>query len=160
MPTKSAAKKSATRSGKVAAPRVLAGVVSITRQVHFNSAHRLYNPTKSQKWNEEHYGLCTNPHWHGHNYVLEVTVAGEPDPDTGYVIDLGTLKGIVHERIVRHVDHANLNLDVVFLHGMMPSTENLVVAFWNRLVDALPAGRLVSLKLFETERNFAEYRGE
>ncbi|MSU53429.1 MAG: 6-carboxytetrahydropterin synthase, partial [Opitutaceae bacterium] len=82
MSTKSAAKKSATRTGKIAAPRVLAGVVSITRQVHFNSAHRLYNPTKSQEWNEEHYGLCTNPHWHGHNYVLEVSLRSAPDSET------------------------------------------------------------------------------
>ena len=134
--------------------------VYVTRRVHFNAAHRLHNAAKSDDWNRETFGPCNNLNWHGHNYVLEVTVAGEPDPDTGYAIDLGILKGIVHERIVRHVDHANLNLDVVFLHGMMPSTENLVVAFWNRLVDALPAGRLVSLKLFETERNFAEYRGE
>ena len=119
MPTKSAAKKSATRSGKVAAPRVLAGVVSITRQVHFNSAHRLYNPTKSQKWNEEHYGLCTNPHWHGHNYVLEVTLRGAPDPETGYVMDLGELKRILHTAVVDKCDHRNLNDEVHFpgLHG-------------------------------------------
>jgi 6-pyruvoyltetrahydropterin/6-carboxytetrahydropterin synthase len=75
-----------------AAVRPLQGTVFITRQVHFNSAHRLHNPAKSQKWNEAQYGLCTNPHWHGHNYVLEVTVRGEPDPETGYILDLGELK--------------------------------------------------------------------
>src|SRR5256885_839492 len=72
--------------------RALAGTVFITRQVHFNSAHRLHNPTKTQQWNVDQYGLCTNPHWHGHNYVLEVTVRGQPDPETGYILDLGKLK--------------------------------------------------------------------
>ena len=142
-----------------AAPRVLRGTVYITRQVHFNSAHRLHNPTKSQRWNQEKYGLCTNPHWHGHNYVLEVTVAGEPDPETGYVLDLGDLKRILTERIVEPCDHRNLNDEVPFLRGINPSTENLVIAFWERLEGHLPAGRLHRVRLFETPRNFAEYLG-
>src|SRR5450631_1169761 len=87
------------------APRVLPGTVFITRQVHFNSAHRLYNPTKSLAWNQKQYGLCTNPHWHGHNYVLEVTVAGSPDPETGYIIDLGELKRILQRAVVGPCDH-------------------------------------------------------
>ena len=159
MPMKFAAKKSATRSGKVAAPRVLAGVVSITRQVHFNSAHRLYNPTKSQKWNEGHYGLCTNPHWHGHNYVLEVTLRGAPDPETGYVMDLGELKRILHTAVVDKCDHRNLNDEVDFLRGIIPSTENLVIAFWNEIAPHIKHGRLHCVRLFETPRNFAEYHG-
>lgn len=141
------------------APRVLRGTVYITRQVHFNSAHRLHNPTKSQRWNREKYGLCTNPHWHGHNYVLEVTVAGEPDPETGYVLDLGELKRILTERIVDPCDHRNLNDEVPFLRGINPSTENLVIAFWEQLEGHLPAGRLHRVRLFETPRNFAEYLG-
>jgi 6-pyruvoyltetrahydropterin/6-carboxytetrahydropterin synthase len=159
MPKKSVAKKSASRSVSAAAPRVLPGVVSITRQVHFNSAHRLYNPTKSQKWNVEHYGLCTNPHWHGHNYVLEVTVRGAPDPETGYIMDLGELKRILHTAVVDKCDHRNLNDEVDFLRGVIPSTENLVIAFWNEIAPYITAGWLHCVRLYETPRNFAEYHG-
>ena len=134
--------------------------VYVTRKVHFNAAHRLHNPARSDAWNRETFGKCNNPNWHGHNYVLEVTVAGAPDPDTGYVIDLGVLKGIVEEKIVDKVDHKNLNLEVDFLEGVLPSTENFVVAIWNELDEALPSGRLHAVRLYETERNVAEYRGE
>ena len=134
--------------------------VYVTRKVHFNAAHRLHNPARSDAWNRETFGKCNNPNWHGHNYVLEVTVAGEPDPDTGYVIDLGVLKGIVEEKIVDKVDHKNLNLEVDFLEGVLPSTENFVVAIWNELNEALSSGRLHAVRLYETERNVAEYRGE
>lgn len=134
--------------------------VYVTRKVHFNAAHRLHNPARSDAWNRETFGKCNNPNWHGHNYVLEVTVAGEPDPDTGYVIDLGVLKGLVEEKIVDKVDHKNLNLEVDFLEGVLPSTENFVVAIWNELNEALPSGRLHAVRLYETERNLAEYRGE
>jgi 6-pyruvoyltetrahydropterin/6-carboxytetrahydropterin synthase len=139
--------------------RPLRGTVYVTRQVHFNSAHRLYNPTKSPRWNEEHYGLCSNPHWHGHNYVLEVTVAGEPDPETGYLMDLGTLKNILEEHILKPCDHRNLNDEVDFLRGVIPSTENLVIAFWNEIAPYIKHGRLHCVRLFETPRNFAEYHG-
>jgi 6-pyruvoyltetrahydropterin/6-carboxytetrahydropterin synthase len=139
--------------------RALAGTVFITRQVHFNSAHRLHNPTKSQQWNEEQFGLCTNPHWHGHNYVLEVTIRGQPDPETGYVMDLGALKRILHAAVVDKCDHKNLNTDVDFLRGVIPSTENLVIAFWQQIEPLLTAGKLHCVRLYETPRNFAEYRG-
>ena len=144
---------------KPAAPRVLPGTVLITRQVHFNSAHRLYNATKSQKWNEDKYGLCTNPHWHGHNYVLEVTVRGQPDPETGYVLDLGQLKKILYAAVVDKCDHRNLNDEVEFLRGVIPSTENLVIAFWNEIEPRLTTGKLHRVRLYETPRNFAEYYG-
>ncbi len=134
--------------------------VYVTRKVHFNAAHRLHNPARSDAWNRETFGKCNNPNWHGHNYLLEVTVAGEPDPDTGYVIDLGVLKGLVEEKIVDKVDHKNLNLEVDFLEGVLPSTENFIVAIWNELNEALPSGRLHAVRLYETERNVAEYRGE
>ncbi len=153
------AKKSSQSKTAPAAVRPLQGVVSITRQVHFNSAHRLYNPTKSQRWNEEHYGLCTNPHWHGHNYVLEVTLRGQPDPETGYIMDLGELKRILHEHVVDLCDHRNLNDEVTFLRGVIPSTENLVIAFWNQIAPHIHAGRLHCVRLYETPRNFAEYHG-
>jgi 6-pyruvoyltetrahydropterin/6-carboxytetrahydropterin synthase len=134
--------------------------VYVTRRVHFNAAHRLHNPDKPDEWNRKTYGKCNSPNWHGHNYVLEVTVAGSPDPDTGYVIDLGDLKRIINERIVDPCDHANLNLDVDFLSGMLTSAENLAVAFWNRLAPVIPRGTLYSVRLYETERNVVEYRGE
>lgn len=132
----------------------------VTRTVRFNAAHRLHNPDKSDEWNRRTFGKCNNPNWHGHNYRLEVTVAGEPDPVTGYVIDLSVLKNLIHEKVVDRCDHANLNLDVDFLQGIMPSTENFAVAIWRELEPALPGGRLHSVRLYETENNMAEYRGE
>lgn len=140
-------------------PRVLAGTVFVTRQVHFNAAHRLHNPTRSAAWNRATYGPCNNPNWHGHNYVLEVTVAGEPDPETGYVIDLGVLKKLLEREILDACDHRNLNEDVPWLRGVIPTTENLVIAFWNRIAPRLPAGRLHRVRLYETLRNYADYHG-
>ena len=131
----------------------------VTREIHFNAAHRLHNRAKSDDWNRQTYGLCNSPNWHGHNYRLEVTVSGDIDPETGYVIDLGVLKKILEEEIVQHCDHRNLNLDVPFLTGVIPSTENLAVVFWQRLEARIPRGKLFAIKLFETERNWVEYRG-
>jgi len=162
MPKRTSRSKPAPAS-RATAPRPrarsLPGVVFITRQVHFNSAHRLLNPFKDQKWNEEKFGPCNNPHWHGHNYVLEVTVKGEPDPETGYVLDLAELKRILHTAVVDKCDHRNLNSDVDFLRGINPSTENLVIAFWHQIEPRLPAGRLHCVRLYETPRNFAEFFG-
>lgn len=134
--------------------------VHVTRKVHFNAAHRLHNPERSDAWNRETFGKCNNPNWHGHNYVLEVTVAGEPDPETGYVIDLGILKRLLAERVLDPMDHKNLNREVDFLDGVIPSTENVAIAIWNQLADALPSGRLHCVRLYETPRNFVEYYGE
>ncbi|MEY4939436.1 MAG: hypothetical protein RIQ93_1171 [Verrucomicrobiota bacterium] len=162
MSAKSTGRSSRARSPRAsAAPvvRTLPGTVFITRQVHFNAAHRLFNPTKSQQWNVEQFGLCTNPHWHGHNYVLEVTVRGQPDPDTGYVLNLTELKRILHVAVVDKCDHCNLNTDVDFLRDVIPSTENLVIAFWHEIEPLLPAGKLDCVRLYETPRNFVEYRG-
>ena len=143
MPAKAALPKRSARSVRAKAPRVLTGTVYITRQVHFNSAHRLFNPTKSQAWNTAQYGLCTNPHWHGHNSVLEVTLRGQPDPETGYIVDLGELKRILHVAVVDKCDHRNLNTDVDFLRGVIPSTENLVIAFWQQIEPHITAGRRI-----------------
>jgi 6-pyruvoyltetrahydropterin/6-carboxytetrahydropterin synthase len=151
--------QSTRRAPRRSAELVLEGTVYVTRQVHFNSAHRLENPTKSRAWNQRQYGLCTNPHWHGHNYVLEVTVAGRPHPETGYVIDLGELKRILQRAVADKCDHKNLNTDVDFLKGLIPSTENLVIAFWRQIEPLLPSGRLHRVRLFETPRNFADYYG-
>lgn len=140
-------------------PRPRAGHVVVTRRVHFNAAHRLDNPRFDAVWNANTYGPCNNPLWHGHNYVLEVSVRGEPDPQTGYVVDLGVLKTVLEEAIVKPCDHRNLNLEVGFLAGVIPTTENLVVAFWNEIAPRLPAGKLHRVRLYESERNFAEYGG-
>ncbi|HVW20256.1 MAG TPA: 6-carboxytetrahydropterin synthase [Opitutaceae bacterium] len=136
-----------------------AGPVYVTRQVHFNAAHRLHNPAFGRRWNERTYGLCASPHGHGHNYVLEATVAGAPDPDTGYVIDLARLKDILNRAVADRVDHRNLNTDVDFLRRVIPTTENLVVAFWNEIAPRIAGGRLHALRLYETPRNFVDYFG-
>ena len=128
--------------------------------MHFNAAHRLHNPARSLAWNQRQYGPCTNPHWHGHNYVLEVTVRGQPDPETGYVIDLAKLKRILHRAVVAKCDHRNLNTEVAFMRGTIPSAENLVIAFWREIAPHLPpAAALYRVRLYETPRNFADYYG-
>jgi 6-pyruvoyltetrahydropterin/6-carboxytetrahydropterin synthase len=139
--------------------RPLKGEVLVTRRVQFCAAHRLNNPGKSDDWNLDQYGLCNHQHWHGHNYILEVSVVGEPDPDTGYTFDLGQLKRIIHEEIVEKCDHKNFNCDVDFLQNVIPTTENLVIAFWKQLEPRIERGRLYSVRLRETENNSAEYRG-
>jgi 6-pyruvoyltetrahydropterin/6-carboxytetrahydropterin synthase len=137
-------------------------LIYVTRKAHFNAAHRLHNPAKSDEWNRETYGKCNNSNWHGHNYVIEVTVAGNPDPETGYLIDLGKLKSIIKEKILDPCDHKNLNREVPFLDGINPTSENLVKAFFEQLKDPVSKAAggdatLYSVKLFETERNIAEY---
>jgi 6-pyruvoyltetrahydropterin/6-carboxytetrahydropterin synthase len=148
-----------TSAAAASVHRSLRGVVYVTRRAHFNAAHRLHNPDFDDAWNRAQFGLCNNPRWHGHNYVLEVTVKGEPDPMTGFVVELGDLSRLLHEVVVDKCDHRNLNEEVDFLKNLLPTTENLVIAFWNQLAPRLPAGALHSVKLYETERNFAEYLG-
>ncbi len=134
--------------------------VYVTRRLHFNAAHRLHCNQLDEATNERIYGLCNNPNGHGHNYDLEVTVAGDPDPVTGMVIDLKDLKEIVTRKLIDKVDHKHLNHDVDFLSSIVPTAENLAIAFWQQLVDALKPNQLVELKLYETPRNIAVYRGE
>jgi 6-pyruvoyltetrahydropterin/6-carboxytetrahydropterin synthase len=133
--------------------------VRVTRRVHFSAAHRLHNPALSDEENRELFGLCNSPNWHGHNYELEVTVEGEVDPATGYVLDLKVLRDAA-EDVTRDLDHRNLNLDVAWLEGVLPSTENLVVAIWEQLAPRIPRGRLTRLVLWETPRNSVEYTGK
>lgn len=136
-------------------------LVHVTRKAHFNAAHRLHNPARSDDWNRETFGKCNSANWHGHNYELDVTVAGEPDPETGFVVDLAELKRVIEARVVSALDHRNLNLDVDFLEGVMTSTENVAVAIWERLRDHIPgSGRLVEIALRETPNNSVVYRGE
>jgi 6-pyruvoyltetrahydropterin/6-carboxytetrahydropterin synthase len=133
--------------------------VTVTRRLRFNAAHRVHNPALSDAENERLFGKCNNPNWHGHNYTLEVTVEGEVDPRTGYVIDLGDLKRVGEEHLIRHLDHKNLNLDVPFMAGVIPTTENLVVACWRILAPRVAPARLARLRLWETENHYADYDG-
>ncbi|MFO7446346.1 MAG: 6-carboxytetrahydropterin synthase [Ignavibacteriaceae bacterium] len=135
-------------------------MVFVTRRERFSSAHRLFKPELSDEENFRLFGKCSNPNWHGHNYVLEVIVAGEPARDTGYVVDINVLKKIIHEHILVKVDHKNLNIDTDFMKGIMPSGENIAKAIWQQLADKIPSGKLYSVKLYETENNYFEYRGE
>jgi len=134
--------------------------VSVTRRVHFSAAHRLFRPDWSDEQNREVFGDCSNPFWHGHNYELEVTVQGEIDSETGYVLDLKILRDLVQEHVIGDLDHRNLNREVEWLDGVNPTTENLVVAIWQRLEGRLPGRvRLRKLVLWETPRNHVEYEG-
>ncbi|MAT57180.1 MAG: 6-pyruvoyl tetrahydrobiopterin synthase [Ignavibacteriae bacterium] len=132
----------------------------VTRREVFSSAHRLHNEELSDEENFEIFGKCNSANGHGHNYVLEVVVAGNIDSKTGYVIDLKQLKNIIKDNIIKKVDHKNLNYDVDFLEGINPTTENVIVAFWKELENKIPNGKLYSLKLYETENNYVEYKGE
>lgn len=131
----------------------------VTAKLDFSAAHRLHNPNRDADWNRRIYDKCDNPAGHGHNYWLEVSVEGEVDPETGMVIDLKDLKDIMRREVVYLVDHKNLNEDVDFLRGIVPTAENLAIAFWKRLEPAIPVGRLYQIVLHETERNSVTYRG-
>lgn len=135
-------------------------MVYVTRREVFSASHRLHNPELSDEENKEIFGKCNNLNGHGHNYTLEVVVAGEINPKTGYVIDLKELKTIIIENVIEKVDHKNLNLDVDFLKNKIPSAENIAVGIWGQLVSKIANGKLYSIKLYETENNYIEYRGE
>lgn len=135
-------------------------IVRVTRRLHFSAGHRLHNPELPDAENREVYGLCNNPSGHGHNYGLEVTLRGEVDERTGYVFDLKRLKQVVEETILGDLDHANLNVDVPWLEGVIPTAENLAVSIWGRLEGVLPSGMLECVTVLESERNLVEYRGE
>lgn len=135
-------------------------MILITRREVFSASHRLHNSSLSDEENISIFGKCNNPNGHGHNYTLEVVVAGEIDSKTGYIIDLKQLKEIIIENIIKKVDHKHLNYDVDFLVGVIPTTENIAVKIWEQLVDKLPSGKLHSIKLHETENNYIEYKGK
>lgn len=136
-------------------------IVRATRRFHFAAAHRLHRPDWPEARNREVFGACSNPNWHGHNYEVDVTVEGPVDPETGYLMDLKRLRELLDEQVVRDVDHRNLNVEVPWMEGMNPTTENLVVAMWGRIADALPPGvRLAKVVVHETPRNSVEYTGE
>jgi 6-pyruvoyltetrahydropterin/6-carboxytetrahydropterin synthase len=135
-------------------------VIYLTRKEHFCASHLLSNPKFSEKKNLEVYGKCASPNGHGHNYEIEVTVGGEPDKETGMILDLKKLSEIVEKEILDKVDHKHLNIDVDFLKGIIPTAENLAVVFWKILSSKIAAGKLYSIKVYETPNNFVEYRGE
>lgn len=135
-------------------------MIYVTKIISFSASHRLYNPRWSPDQNEEVFDKCNNLNGHGHNYILEVTVAGNPDPETGYVIDLKKLKKIMVDNIEIHVDHKHLNYDVEFLKGIIPTVENMAVVFWNILEPKITDGKLFKIKIFETEHSYVEYYGE
>jgi 6-pyruvoyltetrahydropterin/6-carboxytetrahydropterin synthase len=134
-------------------------VVTATRRLTFNAAHRIHNPALSDDENRRLFGKCNNPNGHGHNYVLEVSVTGPVSDVTGYVIDLGVLKRVVEQHVVDLVDHRNMNVDVPFLQGIIPTAENIVVACWRAIEPHVGEGRLSRLRLYETENNYVEYDG-
>lgn len=132
----------------------------VTARLTFSAAHRLHNPDRDEAWNRRIYGKCDNPKGHGHNYVIQVSVKGKIDPETGMVIDLKTLKDLVRAQIIDRVDHTNLNEDVEFLYGVIPTAENLARSFWTQLAPAVKEGTLFEIVLQETEKNSVVYRGE
>ena len=131
----------------------------VTRRMTFSAGHRLHNDALSAEENKLVFGKCNNPNGHGHNFVVEVTVAGEIEPRTGMVYNLRDLKLIMTEVIENGLDHKNLNLDVPALKGVIPTAENLAAAIWRLLEEKLPAGLLDEVRLIETENNFVSYRG-
>jgi len=137
-------------------------MIYLTRRERFSAAHRLFNPALSEEENTEQFGPCANPNWHGHNYVLWVTVKGEVNPDTGYVVNLKEVSQLLKEKVVDKLDHKNINLDVDFMKDVIVSTENLAIAIWNELEPSINALELElhSVKIQETENNYVEYFGK
>ncbi|MFW5707158.1 MAG: 6-pyruvoyl trahydropterin synthase family protein [Bacteroidota bacterium] len=136
-------------------------MIYITRRETFNAAHRLFKPEWDDEKNLQVFGKCSNPNWHGHNYVLFVTLKGEVDPETGFLINLKKLSQIIRSRVTEKLDHRNMNLEVDFMKGIIPSTENLAIAIWKQLEQPVSdlGAQLHCVKISETENNFAEYYG-
>lgn len=137
-------------------------MIYVTRKEHFNAAHQLWNPEWTEEKNVAFFGKCANKNWHGHNFELYVTLKGNPNPETGFVMDLKEMSNIIQNNVIELVDHKNLNLDVPFMKGKMASTENLCIAIWDILYPLLKRDNCVlyKLTLYETPRNFVEYLGE
>jgi len=136
-------------------------MIYITRRERFNAAHRLFKAEYSDEKNLEVFGKCSNPNWHGHNYELFVTVKGEINRETGFLINLKALSKLIREKVIEKIDHKNINLEVDFMKGKMASTENLAISIWNQLEKEISAlgGTLHCVKIYESENNFVEYFG-
>ena len=133
--------------------------ITVFRKAHFNAAHRLHNPNWSDDKNQEIFGKCNNPNYHGHNYQLEVSVRGEIDPETGYVIDMKVLKDLIKEHVEDRYDHKNLNLDTEDFKNLNPTAENIAAVIWNTLRAVISSELELKVRLYETERNFVECEG-
>jgi 6-pyruvoyltetrahydropterin/6-carboxytetrahydropterin synthase len=131
--------------------------VAVFRKEHFNAAHRLFNPAWDNDRNNEVFGKCNNPNFHGHNYELVVKLVGEPDPQTGYVMDMKLLSDLVKEHVLKRFDHKNLNLDTTFFKNLNPTAENICVVIYDILRDKIDPKLDMQVRLYETERNFVEY---
>ena len=131
--------------------------VTVCRKEHFNAAHRLYNSGWSNKKNEEVFGKCNNPNFHGHNYEVVVKLSGEPDPETGYVYDLKKLSRLIRKNVLEKLDHKNLNIDVQEFDQLIPTAENIAVVIYNILREQIDLKYDIKIILYETERNFVEY---
>ena len=131
--------------------------VAVYRHEHFNAAHRLHNPAWDDSKNQEVFGKCNNPHYHGHNYELIVKVVGEPNLETGYVIDLKVLSDVINESVLKKFDHKNLNLDTVEFNQLNPTAENIAIVIYNILREKIDLSLDLQVRLYETERNFVEY---
>lgn len=136
-------------------------MIFITRREHFNAAHRLFRNEFSDLQNLQVFGKCSNPNWHGHNYTLFVTVKGEVNPETGFLINLKDLSTLIQEKVIEKLDHRNINLEVDFMAGKLASTENLTKGIWNQLSEPIEAlgATLHCIRLYETENNYVEYFG-
>ena len=134
--------------------------ITVYRKSHFNAAHRLYRPDWDDQKNNDVFGKCNNPNFHGHNYALEVGITGEVDPETGYLIDIKKLKTIMKEEVEDYLDHKNLNLDVPEFKVINPTMENIAILIWNKLRDKLEDDFKISVTLYEAPRNYAVYNGE
>lgn len=130
---------------------------AIIRKEHFNAAHRLHNPAWSEEMNQHVFGKCNNPNFHGHNYNIEVKVVGEVNPETGYVMDVKILKDLIKTNVLDRYDHKNLNLDVADFKSVIPTAENIARVVYENLLEHLPEGLELTIRIYETERNFAEY---
>jgi 6-pyruvoyltetrahydropterin/6-carboxytetrahydropterin synthase len=131
--------------------------VAVFRKEHFNAAHRLYNPAWDMAKNDAVFGKCNNPNFHGHNYELVVKVVGEPDPETGYVMDLKILSDLIRDEVLEHFDHRNLNLDTPFFKDRNPTAENICIVIYELLRAKIEPRFDLQIRLYETERNFVEY---
>jgi 6-pyruvoyltetrahydropterin/6-carboxytetrahydropterin synthase len=134
-------------------------MVFVTRKAYFCAAHRLFNPAWPDAENNRIFGKCNNPNGHGHNYTVEVTVTGEVPQDSGMVIDLKVLADIIETELIERVDHKHLNHDVDFMRGVIPTAENIAIAFWKILSPKITSGKLYAIRLLESENNIVEYRG-
>ena len=133
--------------------------ITVSRKAHFNAAHRLNNKNWSDEKNQKIFGKCNYQNYHGHNYELIVSITGKINPETGYVIDMGELKNIIKNEIEERLDHKNLNLDVPYFSNVIPSAENICIYIYDILRNKINKGLKLSVKLYETPRNFVEYSG-